>query len=506
VSAATIGAATFSAVIVDDTPDLRLLLRITLEQEGDFQVVAEAENGQQGVEQIAALKPDLVLLDLAMPVMDGLEALPRIREVCPSARVVVLSGFEADAMAHRAMSAGADGYLQKGMSPRRILHYVRRLLTGNEAVPGTNNLSSEPLVTEQAPPGHAYVDAMLADEGDHAARTATSAAVGLVLVVAPAGDATRATLRYANAAAGDLLALPEGGAGSPLAEVAPRLQSVLARRLPDVRAGAETWDRTAESGRALDLVMRRGDQDEVVVSVHRAARLDEAAVLRQAISTTAHEIRNPVTLLSGVAQVLRTNGRHVPPDQVDRLLGAVGRQTLILERLTDDLLTAAQAGRGSLRVDVRPVVLAEALADALGDVKEFDDVLVQDASGVLVLADADRLSQMLANLLGNAVKYGEAPYAVTVRDGDGSGLVHVDVSDSGPGVDEGFRDQLFDEFTRADDASARGTGLGLFVVRSLAEVQGGQAGYRPREGGGSVFTISLPAVPPTYVTGRPDSV
>ena len=64
--------------------------------------------------------------------MDGLEALPLIRKACPKTRVVVLSGFEADAMAKRALDAGADGYLQKGLPVSDILDYVR-LLTGLDA-------------------------------------------------------------------------------------------------------------------------------------------------------------------------------------------------------------------------------------------------------------------------------------------------------------------------------------------------------------------------------------
>jgi len=501
-----------SAVIVDDTPDLRLLLRITLEQDGDFRVVAEAENGLEGVRMVSELQPDLVLLDLAMPVMDGLEALPRIREVCPAARVVVLSGFEAETMAQRALSAGADGYLQKGTSPRHILSYALALTTGAEPPP--EPVPAMKVATRPGPtpsPGHP------APETEGVAGLAALAAFGLLRLHAPGGDPVAAILREANSAAVTMLALPHASDGSLLAQVAPDVQAALVRRLPDVLAEGEARERSVHEGRSLDLVFRKGQGNEVVVSVIPAPRTDEANLLRQAISTTAHEIRNPVTLLSGVAQVVRANGPQIPPEQLDRLLGAVSRQSLILDRVTEDLLTAAQAGRGSLRIDIKAVDLAEALDDAISDTKEFRDVVVEGAGGVQVLADPDRLSQMMANLVSNAVKYGEAPYAVTVRrgTGDAAGIVHVDVIDSGPGVREEFRAQLFDEFSRAGNSTARGTGLGLFVVRSLAEAQGGRADYAPHEGGGSVFTVSLPAAEashpvddaePTSQSGRPDSV
>ena len=121
-------AGTVRAVIVDDTADLRLLLRLILERDGDISVVGEAEDGLQGVEVAGRLQPHLVMLDLAMPVMDGLEALPRIKAASPAATVVVLSGFEAGAMQTRSMGAGADAYLQKGTSPEEIRALVRTLL------------------------------------------------------------------------------------------------------------------------------------------------------------------------------------------------------------------------------------------------------------------------------------------------------------------------------------------------------------------------------------------
>jgi signal transduction histidine kinase len=331
-----------------------------------------------------------------------------------------------------------------------------------------------------------------------------------MLVHTGSGAGDDAVLGFTNEAASQALGVAPGASGKLLAEVAPGLQALLVRRLPDVRAGRETRERTSGPGGSFDVMLRASGSDEVVVTVLPAARSDEAAVLRQAISTTAHEIRNPVTLLSGVAAVVSSSRDAMPPDQLERLLGAVGRQTLILERLTDDLLTAAQAGRGSLRVDVRPVALDDVVADALRDVRELGEVEVGGERGLTVLADPDRLHQMVANLLSNAVKYGARPFAVTVRSGDPRGFAHVDVIDSGDGVPEGFRAHLFDEFTRAEDARARGTGIGLFVVRSLAEAQGGRADYRPREGGGSVFTVTLPLaaeqVEPSAQTGRPDSV
>ena len=119
---------TASVVIVDDTDDIRLLVRLSLEAGGVFQVVGEADNGLAGIDVVRRTQPDLVLLDLRMPVMNGLDALPRIRRACPRARIVVLSGFEADAMAEKALEAGADGYAQKGATVSDLVGYALRVL------------------------------------------------------------------------------------------------------------------------------------------------------------------------------------------------------------------------------------------------------------------------------------------------------------------------------------------------------------------------------------------
>jgi DNA-binding NarL/FixJ family response regulator len=116
-------------VIIDDTDDLRELLRLALTR-GGMEVVGEAGDGQAGIEVVRLEHPDVVLLDLSMPVMDGLEALPSIRRLVPDAKIIVLSGFGATQMSERALATGADGYLQKGMSLKRILDYVRGIVDG----------------------------------------------------------------------------------------------------------------------------------------------------------------------------------------------------------------------------------------------------------------------------------------------------------------------------------------------------------------------------------------
>ena len=103
-------------VLVDDVDDFRALMRMNLELDGRFQVVGEARDGAEAVSAIADLQPHLALVDLSMPVMDGLAVIPEIHRVAPDTRVVVLSGFKGSTMRDEVLALSADDYLEKGIS------------------------------------------------------------------------------------------------------------------------------------------------------------------------------------------------------------------------------------------------------------------------------------------------------------------------------------------------------------------------------------------------------
>ena len=116
-------------VVVDDVEDLRMLLRVSLERTGHFTVVGEAENGQTAVTAVLAHRPDLVLLDIMMPVMDGVEALKLIRQQVPSAVVVMLSSWDTASLAARqSMELGAHGFLRKGDHMDLVPEQLREIM------------------------------------------------------------------------------------------------------------------------------------------------------------------------------------------------------------------------------------------------------------------------------------------------------------------------------------------------------------------------------------------
>src|SRR5690242_10767324 len=118
----------YAVLLVDDADDLRLMLRLNLEDSKRFAVDGDATDGADGVELAREYQPDLVLLDIAMPVQDGFEALPHIREAAPEARVVILSSFEEQRLGRKASELGATAFLEKSMPPDRLLERLLELM------------------------------------------------------------------------------------------------------------------------------------------------------------------------------------------------------------------------------------------------------------------------------------------------------------------------------------------------------------------------------------------
>src|SRR5881409_4440853 len=122
-------------LLVDDHPLTRSALAGLLQQHG-FDVVGEAADGESAVTRASELQPDLILLDLSMPGLDGLSALPRLREAAPSCEVVVLTASGEEENLLGAIRAGAAGYLLKSEPPARIVEFLRGAAHGEAALSG----------------------------------------------------------------------------------------------------------------------------------------------------------------------------------------------------------------------------------------------------------------------------------------------------------------------------------------------------------------------------------
>ena len=127
-------AARIRVLLVDDQALLRMGFALVLEAEDDLEVVGEAADGRSALEQVAALRPDVVLMDVRMPGMNGIEATERIVAVHPATRVLILTTFDLDEYAFSALRAGASGFLLKDARPTDLVAAIRSVASGDAVV------------------------------------------------------------------------------------------------------------------------------------------------------------------------------------------------------------------------------------------------------------------------------------------------------------------------------------------------------------------------------------
>jgi two-component system, NarL family, response regulator len=122
-------------LVADDHPVVRAGLGAVIAEQDDLELVAEAENGANAVALFREHRPDVALMDLRMPVMDGVEAIREITTEFPDARILALTTYEGDADIRRALEAGASGYLLKDMLLTEVLSAVRAVQRGERVIP-----------------------------------------------------------------------------------------------------------------------------------------------------------------------------------------------------------------------------------------------------------------------------------------------------------------------------------------------------------------------------------
>jgi signal transduction histidine kinase len=214
------------------------------------------------------------------------------------------------------------------------------------------------------------------------------------------------------------------------------------------------------------------------------------------VSLVSHELRSPMAAVIGSARTLQYRWRELKPEQRDAFLAVIGDETNRLSALVGDVLDTSRIEAGTFGYAFTDVDLAEVLRDAVAAAEVGqDEVRLTTALPTTlpgIRGDAERLRQLIDNLISNAIKYSDASGEVFVEAQAEDGHVTVRVSDHGPGIQPEYHDHIFEKFGRAAGSAKPGTGLGLFLSRSFAEAHGGSLAVESRPGEGSTFTLTLP--------------
>jgi DNA-binding NarL/FixJ family response regulator len=138
----TNGAAAAGVLICDDNEAVRALVRIIVDQALGLTVVGEAADGDEAIVEATRLQPDVIILDLAMPRLSGLEAIPVLRRIAPGAKIIVFSGFANASVGAQVLALGAVSYLEKGANPDLIVATIEQALADAAGLPATMTQST----------------------------------------------------------------------------------------------------------------------------------------------------------------------------------------------------------------------------------------------------------------------------------------------------------------------------------------------------------------------------
>jgi signal transduction histidine kinase len=222
----------------------------------------------------------------------------------------------------------------------------------------------------------------------------------------------------------------------------------------------------------------------------------------EVLALVSHELRAPLSPIGTYAEIMLEDEQAAPEPDPGRIraLESIEHNAGRLRRLVDDLLLVAESRTGHLSVRRGPVdlssIVRSSVAAAEPGARERGVALESRVRGRLVVfGDEVRLEQALDNLIGNAIKFTPAGGRVRVTLTAVGGTARLEVTDTGSGIPAREQTHLFERFYRADAArrpAVHGLGIGLSVVRAVAEAHGGRATVRSTEGAGAQFSLEVP--------------
>ena len=262
---------------------------------------------------------------------------------------------------------------------------------------------------------------------------------------------------------------------------------------------------------SVTTIIRRMITEEVARSA--LGRLYEEAeetidAREQVLKIVSHDLRNPLNTI-GMTASLMLNTTCTAEQQRDHLL-RVQRAGERMNRLIQDLLDVAKLEAGRVAIDAKPLEVAPLLREAqdmltpLAAERSIQLETVTAESLPTVAADSGRILQVLSNLVGNAIKFTPKGGRIVMRaDPDPRG-VRFSVRDTGPGIPEEQRTQIFGRFWQANPADRRGIGLGLTIAKGIVEAHGGRIWCDSRVGEGTTFQFTLGREMPLNASGTHD--
>jgi PAS domain S-box-containing protein len=480
---------TYRVLLVDDVRDERELLGTWLEKSGRFVVVGEASNGPRGVELAHQLLPDLVTLDMSMPGGDGIAALRHILVDCPSAKVVMVSGFmTADLARDMIDHIGASACLDKGIGFDRLVAKLLNVMeVSHDQCDAHVGLRDSDAIAEL----DSLVDSRLAA----IIESSDDAIIGKTLdgtITSWNAGAERIYGYLAVEILGkNISILVPDEASAELSDILQRLATGEAIGPHDTRrvrkdhtivdvsvAVSPIRDRNGRvvgaSTVARDITLRKLAETELARQATDLRRSNEE--LEQFAYIASHDLSEPLRGISGYVEMLAQQYEGQMDGDAQRIIRHVVDGCGQMRQLIDDLLTYSRSGGA---INLVPTDTCAVVSDVLIG---MEAAIIETGARVdyqnLPVVSGDRvlLAQLFTNLIANAIKFarpGTAPHiCIGAQRQDNNWKFSV--TDNGIGIEPEYRERIFGLFQRLHSRETYpGTGIGLAICMRIVRAHGG---------------------------------
>ncbi len=487
-------------IVIDDEAIMRDGSSRILTKE-DIEVVT-AENGETGLDLVRESPNtfDVMLLDLMMPGMSGMEVLEHVREIAPSLLVIVVTGYATVDTAVEAMKKGAYDFIPKPFTPDQLRIVVHRALEKKALEEETKRLREE-------------AEKSLKDVAKEKSKTHTiiNSMTDGVLVV----DKDRSVALLNPAATRFLSVAAEDVIGKPVDEIEVEalseiIMDVLEREVESLSGvSREIQVRSGEKGvflrcHAVPVRDEKGDLLGGVMVLQDITQLKELERMKaDFVAMVTHELRAPVAAIEQqLTVILKGLAGEINERQARMLRRAKERAKGLLD-LVKDLLDLSKIEAGMQVQYMEPVDIGGLLtkvvdlmrpqAEQKGLTLEFE---IENGLPS-VNADAANMEGVFTNLISNAIKYtpeGGMVKVTGMKEGD---YIRIDVEDTGIGISEKDLPRIFERFYRVKTEKTRqivGTGLGLSIVKQVVDAHLGTIDVKSVENQGTHFTVKLPFI------------
>lgn len=472
-------------LVIDDEERIRDACTMVLEDEG--YIVAVADNGELGLKMIEETHYDVILLDLMMPVLSGLDVLPKLTELHPDTAVIVITGYATIEHSIEAMKKGAFDFIPKPFTPDQLRAVVSKSIRYTRALQDISDSRSRLRVMVNR-----LMDGVMTTD------------VNKKIVLA-------------NQSFLHMMGCPEQQAQGKMVSEVVSNESVLA--IID-EALAMPEDTISESYREITLTGEAAD-DEITVSAHcspfrsrtgqilgTTTVLHDITAIKEMdrlksdfVSMVSHEIRSPMnSLLAQIKIILDGLAGDVTDKQrqiLERASGKVNNLVNLVSELLDlSKIEAGMVGREMSDLQIADLLQEQVEFHAAGADQKNITIELDCAQGLPVIqADKQGIEEVLTNLITNAIKYSPEGSSIAVSAQIDGEFISMKVSDTGFGIPEEDLAEVFTRFYRVKDKNTReihGTGLGLAIVKSIIDTHHGSIRVESKLEHGTTFTVLLP--------------